>query len=312
MKRYSKRSNPITDKHGGCVHPGAESGFSRTCLAYLLFLSLAIGLSSCAPPVRGSVRENPTDGLRYVWIPGGAFQAGCSKFDENCAADEKPPHEVTLSKGFWIGQTEVTVGAYRRFAAATHRRLPPAATFGDRNLNTEWADSSMPIVNVDWQESNAYCEWINGRLPTEAQWEYAARAGSTGSTYGDLFEVAWFGDNSGATRVDAVALSAQDPAGFLGRLSGNRNTFHEVALKAPNSYGLYDMLGNTWEWTNDWYGERYYQGADRFDPTGPPNGEGRVLRGGSWVNPRTSIRVSVRGRRPPSVRSVDTGFRCVR
>jgi formylglycine-generating enzyme required for sulfatase activity len=302
----------MANKYRAYMHLGKNSGFSLIRWAYLVLFSLGIGLASCAPPVRGSVRENQRDSLRYVWIPGGAFQEGCSKFDENCLTDEKPPHEVTLSRGFWIGQTEVTVGAYRRFAAATHRPLPPAATFGDRNLNAEWADNSMPIVNVDWQESNAYCKWIDGRLPTEAQWEYAARAGSTGSTYGDLFEIAWFGDNSGTTRVDAVTLNTQDPTGFLGRLSGNRNTFHEVALKAPNSYGLYDMLGNTWEWTSDWYGEHYYQGADRFDPTGPPNGERRVLRGGSWVNPRTSLRASVRGRRAPSVRSVDTGFRCVR
>jgi formylglycine-generating enzyme required for sulfatase activity len=276
------------------------------CLAGVVF-----ALSSCSLPARGSVRQNAKDGLDMVWIPRGAYEQGCSKFDDRCAPDEKPPHQVTISDGFWMDRTEVTVGAYRRFAASTHRPLPPAAIFGDHALNGNWVDVKMPIVNVDWYDSQAYCEWIGGRLPTEAQWEYAARAGTTGSTYGDLSKIAWLGNNSGVQPIDAGALNAFDPSGYLGRLSTNQNTLHEAGLKAPNPGGLYDVLGNAWEWTADWYDERFYQEAQRFDPTGPPNGHERVLRGGSWVDPPAEVRVSVRGKRQPTARSTDTGFRCV-
>ena len=275
------------------------------CFAVLL------SFSSCAPPIQGSGRNNPKDGLRYVWIANGSFEQGCSKFDEDCVSNEKPAHITTISKGFWIGQTEVTAAAYKRYSAATHRQLPPIPTFGDTVLNAGWAKANLPIVNVNWQESKEYCEWMGGRLPTEAQWEYAARAGTAAATYGDVLEGAWFGDNSGLMRIDAVAVKKANPAGYLGYLSQNKSTFHEVALKGPNSAGLYDMLGNVWEWTADWYGERYYDGAERSDPMGAPNGQARVLRGGSWVDTRNTIRLSIRGRREPGTRSVDTGFRCV-
>ncbi len=272
---------------------------------------LLLVLSSCATPDRGSIRINPRDGLRYVWIPGGSFQDGCSKFDGDCNADEKPAHEVVLSKGFWIGQTEVTVGAYRRFAEMAHRIMPPATSFGDRQLNPGWADSEMPIVNSDWYDAKSYCEWMGGKLPTEAQWEYAARGGSNASIYGPLSDIAWLGDTSGSHPIDTLALMKKDAPGYLYQLSRNQNTFHRVGLKTPNQYALYDMLGNVWEWTADWYGQGYYSGAEHSDPIGPPNGESKVLRGGSWTDLVAALRVSVRGRRAPTARSVDTGFRCI-
>lgn len=283
--------------------------FFSLLAAVLVLIALFVRMSS--PPAGGTVRENSHDGQRYVWIPAGGFEAGCSKFDSDCSPDEKPAHDVTISKGFWIGQTEVTAGAYRRFATATHRSMPPDPTFGDRSLNAGWTDARMPIVNVDWNESQAFCKWVGGGLPTEAQWEYAARGGNTAARYGNLPQIAWFGDNAGAERLDTTTLLKQDEAGFLGRLSSNRNTFHAVGLLAPNQFGVYDILGNVWEWTADWYGENYYQGSDRFDPIGQPNGDAKVLRGGSWTNTPNAVRVSVRGRRTPITRSVDTGFRCV-
>jgi formylglycine-generating enzyme required for sulfatase activity len=288
----------------------------RKRLIYLSVVLVAVALTTVvthlsSPPAAGTVKANPRDGQPYVWVPAGGFEAGCSKFDPDCSPEEKPAHQVTISKGFWIGQTEVTVAAYRRFAASTHRAMPPEPTFGDHSLDAGWTDDRMPIVNVDWNDSDAYCRWAGSGLPTEAQWEYAARAGNPASRYASLPQIAWFGDNSGTGRLDTVGLIKRDEPGYLFQLSSNRNTFHAVGLLAPNQFGLYDMLGNVWEWTADWYGESFYQGAARFDPTGQPNGNAKVLRGGSWTNIPTALRVSVRGRRAPATRSVDAGFRCV-
>jgi formylglycine-generating enzyme required for sulfatase activity len=225
---------------------------------------------------------NSKDGLKYVWIPPGTFQMGCSPGDNECGNDERPSHQVTITKGFWIGQTEVTVGVYKRFAGSTGRQMPPAP-----NFNKGWANENMPVVNVTWDEARAYCGWMGGRLPKEAEWEYAARGGSTQARYGNLDEVAWHFENSG-------------------------NHTHEVAQKRANGFGLYDMLGNVWEWVNDWYDQNYYQNSPSQDPSGPSSGQHRVLRGGSWSDYPWLVRVSCRLRFYPDRWVNGIGFRCAR
>ncbi len=190
-------------------------------------------LPSQAPPasVQGAgvqSRMNARDGQRYVWIPPGTFQMGCSPGDNECSEDEKPAHAVTISRGFWLGQTEVTVGDSQAFARASGAQV-----------SSGQSNERHPVVNVNWEEAKSYCEWIGGRLPTEAEWEYAARGRSLGSRYGSLDSIAWYWSNSG----------------------GRTN---EVGRKQPNRYGLYDMLGNVWEWTADWYGP--YPAARAADP----------------------------------------------
>ncbi len=132
-------------------------------------------------PAAGSVRENPRDGLKYVWVPPGTFMMGCSPGENQCHGDEKPSHQVAISRGFWIGQAEVTVGAYKRFAEATGRLMPPAP-----NENNSWANDGMSIVNLTWSDAHDYCTWAGGQLPTEAEWEYAARGGSAAARYEGL------------------------------------------------------------------------------------------------------------------------------
>jgi serine/threonine-protein kinase len=243
--------------------------------------------STIPPPARvlGTVWKNSKDGLKYVWIPPGTFMMGCSPADNECYPDEKPAHQVTINRGFWIGQTPVTVGAYKRFAGATGRPMPPEPDLAGRALNPGWANEAMPIVDVTWDDAQAYCGWMGGRLPTEAEWEFAARGGSTEARYGNLDDIAWYSQNSGYQ-------------------------MHDVAQKRANSFGLYDMLGNVWEWVNDWYDQNYYQSSPSQDPSGPANGQYRVPRGGSLVSFPRLIRVSVRGRSDPANGDYSSGFRC--
>jgi formylglycine-generating enzyme required for sulfatase activity len=205
---------------------------------------------------------------------------GCSPGDDGCYDNEKPSHQVAISRGFWIGQTQVTVGAYKRFAADTGRQMPHAP-----NFNRRWADDGMPIVNVTWDDAHDFCAWAGGRLPTEAEWEYAARGGSTAARYGPIDEIAWSFNNSwGHT--------------------------HAVAQKRANGFGLFDVLGNVWEWVNNWYDQDYYQDSPSQDPPGPASGQYRVMRGGSCDSLPRLVRVSDRNWCTPALRIRHIGFRC--
>jgi formylglycine-generating enzyme required for sulfatase activity len=169
----------------------------------------------------------------------------------------------------------------------------------------------MPIVDVTWDDAQAYCRWAGGRLPTDAEWEYAARAGSTAARYGDLDEIARYADNSGSQRLDSDRLVQEVRAIWEKRMDENGNGMHNVGLKRANGFGLYDMLGNVWEWVNDWYDQNYYQNSPSQDPTGPTSGQFRVARGGSWFDFRWEVTVSNRVvNQPGSYRATNFGFRC--
>ena len=194
---------------------------------------------------------------------------GCSTGDEECNDKEKPAHKVTITKGFWLGRTPVTQQAYQRVT-------------GQNPSLSKGANLSVEMVN--WHEAKAYCVAIGGRLPTEAEWEYAARAGSTGARYGNLAEIAWYLGNTG------------------------RQTF-EVGQKLANAFGLYDTLGNRWQWVADWYGS--YQSGEQSDPSGAESGQHRVLRGGPWDGDPRYVRASHRVRDKPDVHDGEVGLRCV-
>jgi formylglycine-generating enzyme required for sulfatase activity len=205
---------------------------------------------------------------------------GCSA-NTGCFDEAKPAHRVTLTKGFWIGQTEITVGAWKRFAAATGGGLPWAL-----DARPDLAKDNMPMIDVNWDAANTYCQWIGGRLPTEAEWEYAARGGSAEEIYGKLDDIAWYNGNS----------------------HGNP---HPVGQKLANGFGLYDVLGNVFEWVNDWYDDHYYPHSPSQDPAGPESSNMRGLRGGSYQWSDKLAQLSSRHAEYPEVANPDFGVRCV-
>ncbi len=217
----------------------------------------------------------PTPQRGYVWVPPGQYRMGCSTGDSQCFHDEIPQHPVKLSSGFFLMRTEVTNDNFRAYARATGAPIPYLDVGGE-----------VPVATVTWDDAKAYCEWTGGRLPTEAEWEYAARAGSVEPFYGQPDAIAWY--------------------------QGNTNSPRNVGQKQRNSLGLHDMLGNVSEWVNDRYDEKYYQSSPPADPLGPGSGERRVVRGGSYLDDSGSLRVSRREARAPDAKGAQVGFRCAK
>ena len=249
------------------------AGFAVLALAAGAYVAYRPRTSHLPPTENPDRVRKDRAGQSYRWIAPGQFLMGCSESDAACNGDEQPRHTVFLPEGFWMAQTEVTVEAFRPFAEETRLRLSAAT------------EPKQPMRAVTWEIARQYCGWTGGRLPTEAEWEYAARARTSAPYYGPLDQIACF--------------------------SGNSSGPCEVAVRTPNSYGLFDMLGNVGEWVSDWYDERYYQAARRENPQGPAAGAGRVVRGGSYLDPPLSLRVSVRDFKPPDVAPANIGFRCV-
>ena len=263
-----------------------------------------------AGPVKGDVKVNPKDGLRYVFIPHGTFRMGCSAGDGDCHDDEKPSHDVRISKGFWMGQTDVTVEAYKKYVRESGKSMPDEPVAREKKLNPNWSNDTVPMTMVSWTDSRDYCDWAGLRLPTEAEWEYAARGGSSSARYGELDEIAWWGGNSGDKTFDADGIIKSDSSNYFKKLIENGGRPRGVAQKRANAFKLYDMLGNVWQWTADWYKTPYAGDMLETDPQGPPGGERRVLRGGSWVVNSSYVRSSIRIRGRPAYRNVNVGLRC--
>jgi formylglycine-generating enzyme required for sulfatase activity len=251
---------------------------------------------------------NPKDGAAMVWVPAGTFRMGSGAREqlrdaagrrdwramrdvvwsrlrgETEDSDESPSRTVYLD-GYWIYQYEVTVAQYRQFCRATGRAMPEEPPFG-------WHDDH-PVVNVSWDDAAAYAAWAGASLPTEAQWEKAAR-GTDGRIY--PWGNAWDGARCGNS-VDGSAASPSPVDSF-------------PAGASP--YGAQDLAGNVWEWCTDWYDGQYYQHAPRRNPSGPATGTARVLRGGSWdVGDPGYFRSALRDRLNPVSWDYYFGFRCV-
>ena len=239
-------------------------------------------------PRQGVIITNLKDHEEYVWIKPQTFMMGCVPGGEKpCSGDEKPRHPVTLTKGFWMGRNEVQVDSYQRYVALNKQVKMPKGPLYD----SHWRVTNDPIVDVRWEEAQAYCTWAGGRLPTEAEWEFAARGGMKDEIYPMNSE------------------NSRDSANFAGK-SGN-DIYEEVAPVRkfnPNPYGLFDMAGNVWEWVNDFFGP--YTAAPVTDPKGPDSGKEHAIRGGSFDSlPKVHLRISYR--EGMSKDKPNVGFRCV-
>lgn len=256
-------------------------------------ISYHLRLRGVAPQPTGTqtrvVKTNPRDGLAYVLMVPGNFRMGAIMGDDDARTDEKPPHPVRITKGFWLGETPVTVAAYKEFV----KKRPPFMMPSPPSFNPDWGKLDHPILGVRRVEAVAYCGWAGGTLPTEAEWEYAARGGKDGLKY------PWGND-----------ITA-DNANFKG---SRWNGTSPVRSYPPNDWGLYDMAGNVWEWLADWYKNDYYatQPLDKAadDSRGPGHSDMWVLRGGSYKSGTQFMRASARGASGPAEDVSLIGFRC--
>ena len=233
------------------------------------------------------------DGIYYAfrWCPAGTFTMGSPSSESGRYGDEGPQHSVTLTRGFWMLETEVTEEMWHhvmsaRVATQAAKEIGPVAA-------PSWKKGpDHPKVEVHWMECDEFCRKLSSQLgqtvslPTEAQWEYACRAGTTGAYAGDLGEMGWYDRK------------------------GGRGT-HPVGQKKPNAWGLYDMHGNVWEWCQDWYDEDYYTESPTSDPCNEDSGSSRVYRGGSWGDDAQYCRSAYRDWVTPDDVFIIVGFRPV-
>jgi formylglycine-generating enzyme required for sulfatase activity len=215
-------------------------------------------------------RVNPRDGARLVWIPGGEFTMGGTEY-----SSERPPHRVRLSP-YWLGRTEVTNAMYRRFLAATGHPAPAVIQ------EERFSGDEQPVVGVDWADAAAYCAWAGGRLPTEAEWEFAAH-GTDGRLY------PWGNEAPDASCVAFERDFLKGQAAPVGTAAGDVSPF-----------GVLDMAGNVSEWCSDWAAPYAAGGFEPLlDPKGPPTGILRIRRGGSYMSSAPGLRVTERYFTPP-------------
>ena len=284
----------------------------QTGILLVVALFVLAGCSeSPTEPLLGATATRPIDGMQLVYVPAGQFQMGssseeiqdafelCKRYWGNCDLerfhDEQPRHRVILD-GFWIDRTEVTNRQYRMCVDSGYCQEP--ACWRGPQFNAP----EQPVVCVSWYQAEAYCEWIGGRLPTEAEWEYAAR-GPKGVRY------PW-GNPFVGDRLNYCDATCGRPRSDAEWNDGQLYSAPPGQYPAGATWcGALDMAGNVSEWVADWYGN--YSPDRQVNPTGPSEGFLRAIRGGSWFLTRAETRTVWREGLPPSAWFDDLGFRCV-
>jgi formylglycine-generating enzyme required for sulfatase activity len=271
------------------------------------------------PEARIEAADEPSS---MVHLPGGTFLMGC---DRSTSAAERPAHRATVAP-FWIDRRCVSHAEFARFVAATShittaeqvgygwaldeatgswKKLPGAtwqAPDGAQGVIRPAGDD--PVVLVSWYDASAYARWAGKRLPTEAEWEYAARGGLADADFPWGFDERPGGAYRANYRQAALPGEDEGADGYRGPSPGG---------KFPaNEYGLYDAAGNVWQWCGDWFADDYYRAAEEENPSGPRQGDRRVLRGGSWADGPANLKVWARAAQPPDAAFTHVGFRCAR
>lgn len=248
---------------------------------------------------------DPVSKIEFVWIPGGCFQMGSPKTEKGHDEDEEPIHEVCVD-GFWMSKYEITNAQYQQFNPR-HRPKP----FEGRSLDS----SRQPVVYVSWIDANSYAAWLTQkhagkrgyRLPSEAEWEYAARAGSTTSRF-------WGDDPNQAYQFANVADKQYRSISLFDsthKCDDGYAVSAPIGQYKPNQFGLHDMLGNVWEWCEDWHHDNAYQHHEKQNPLFSKDTGTKVLRGGSWRYGPKIVRCAQRAANKPTDRQANIGFRLV-
>jgi len=249
----------------------------KIILITLCSLFLSVQIVSGQESSQGKTYFDPTTGMEFIFVQGGCYQMGDSFGDGY--VEEKPLHEVCLDT-FYIGKYEVTQGEYKIIIGSNPSQFKKGDNYPAEVIS--WTDAQVFIKKLNEQSSQNY------RLPTEAEWEYAARSGGKKEKYAGSNSpdtVAWYDDNSGGST-------------------------HTVGTKSPNGLGIYDMNGNVREWCQDWYNMNYYKSSPRNNPQGHPSGDRRIFRGSGWRPTEKHVRSSFRDLKVPDDRRRNTiGFR---
>jgi sulfatase modifying factor 1 len=326
------------------LRPALHRLFNAMAIAVLIGMTCTpAGCGSLDRPITSTESQPAVDvsvitnsiGVQFVEIPAGTFQMGIADGHEigpQCYS-ERPRHLVTISRAFRLSRHEVTVGQFRRFVAETgYQTEAEQSGRGCNGLNLSngaverrpdwiWRSAGFdqtdqhPVVCVSWADAVAFCEWLSQhesaryRLPTEAEWEYACRAGTqTLLSTGDELQSLKGHANSGEQSLRNVFALAQGVPDWDDGYSFTA----PVGLFHPNAFGLFDMHGNVGEWCSDWFDPQYYYMSDDVDPTGPPSSRyWRSVRGGSWYNTPSSCRSCGRHDGVPTAASTTNGFRIV-
>ena len=255
----------------------------KTNLRFLFGILSIVLVLSCSPGEKEPSIVSTSDS-DLVLIPGGEFLMG-----KDGEGDHSPAHSVYIDS-FYIDAYEVTNSQYFAFCEEMGHRLPEFWRMDEFNCGLDFPDH--PVVGVSWRDAEKYADWAGKRLPTEAEWEYAARGGLVGKNYPK-------GDDLDSTLANYA-------------LKGWTKGTVPVGIYPPNGYGLYDMAGNVVEWVSDYYADDYYNTSPYKNPTGPEKGKFRVIRGGGWHSGPSCNRVFFRNALPPGWVDFNVGFRCAK
>jgi formylglycine-generating enzyme required for sulfatase activity len=281
-------------KWGPCVTTPAWATLIEAFPDPAVVTSSTLRAAITATGLAWRVKDTATQ-IEMMLIPPGSFQMGCSASQQyGCDSDENPVHTVTLTNAFYLGRYEVTQAQW------TARMGSNPSSFQSSSAEVPAAQvPNRPVERVSWNTIQGFLTQTGMRLPTEAEWEYAYRAGTTTAFHG-------FTGYLGGTNDDALL-------GNIAWYTSNSNSqTRPVGGKLGNGFGLHDMAGNVYEWVNDWYSSSYYSSSPQNNPTGPATGTSRVVRGGSWYDLSSGCRASNRNRYTPSYSYNFVGFRVAR